>query len=105
MVRQFLLFLIRIYQKAISPILPARCRYYPTCSAYARTALHTHALPHALMLITKRLASCQPFGGSGVDFVPVPMYRYRFVPATWSHSCVFADNFSYQKHQNKLANR
>ncbi|WP_245640029.1 membrane protein insertion efficiency factor YidD [Moraxella oblonga] len=102
--RKFLLFLIKIYQKIISPTLPARCRYYPTCSAYARTALLTHRLPTALRLIAMRLARCQPFGGHGVDFVPVPMYRYHFVPTKWSHSCVFVDNFSYQKRQNKLAN-
>lgn len=102
MVRQFLLFLIGIYQKAISPTIPARCRYYPTCSAYARTALLTHRLPVALGLIGKRLASCQPFGGSGVDFVPVPMYRYCYKPATLSHSYVFVLPYGYQHCLNGL---
>lgn len=100
--RKFLLALIKIYQKAISPLLPARCRYYPTCSAYARTALLTHRLPTALWLIGKRLASCQPFGGGGIDFVPVPMYRYRFCVATVKHCYGKSDVYSYQKWQNHL---
>lgn len=102
MVRQFLLLLIKIYQKIISPAIPARCRYYPTCSHYARTALLTHRLPVALGLIGKRLASCQPFGGSGVDFVPVPMYRYCYTPASVAYSYVFVLPYAYQHWLNRM---
>ncbi|MDO4427817.1 MAG: membrane protein insertion efficiency factor YidD [Moraxella sp.] len=94
--RKFLLLFIKIYQKAISPLLPARCRYYPTCSNYAHTALRVHSLPKALWLIIKRLARCQPFGGSGVDFVPVPMARFYYKPCLYRVSFVKVDKKSYR---------
>ncbi|MBE9579310.1 MULTISPECIES: membrane protein insertion efficiency factor YidD [Moraxella] len=102
MLTKLLLRLVRFYQKAISPLVPARCRYYPTCSAYAHTALTTHTTPKALILVIKRVLSCQPFGGSGIDFVPVPLYRYAFVPAMILHRYPLKDRHSYQARQNHL---
>lgn len=96
MITKLLLIFIRLYQKFISPILPARCRYYPTCSAYAHTALKTHSLSSALILITKRLLSCQPFGGSGIDFVPIPLYRYHFISAKVCYYYGSTDYYSYK---------
>jgi len=63
-------FLIRGYQKFISPILPSSCRYTPTCSHYAIEALKTHGLLRGGWLATKRIVSCNPWGGSGHDPVP-----------------------------------
>lgn len=102
MFTKFLQFFVRFYQKAISPLILARCRYYPTCSAYAYTALTIHTAPKALMLITKRVLSCHPFGGYGVDFVPVPLHRYTFVPAIVLHRHPLKDRHSYQVHQSHL---
>lgn len=63
-------FLIRIYQKFISPVLPSSCRYTPTCSHYTLEALKTHGLIKGGWLGAKRIASCNPWGGSGYDPVP-----------------------------------
>ncbi|MAZ29074.1 MAG: membrane protein insertion efficiency factor YidD [Cytophagaceae bacterium] len=64
------IFLIRIYQRFISPILPSACRYTPTCSHYAVEALQTHGIFKGSWLAAKRIASCNPWGGSGYDPVP-----------------------------------
>jgi putative membrane protein insertion efficiency factor len=62
--------LIKGYQNFISPLLPSSCRYTPTCSHYAVEALQTHGLLKGSWLAAKRIASCNPWGGSGYDPVP-----------------------------------
>jgi putative membrane protein insertion efficiency factor len=64
--------LVRTYQLAISPYLPPRCRYVPTCSAYAVEALETHGALSGGWLALKRILRCHPWGGSGLDPVPGP---------------------------------
>jgi len=64
------IFLVRVYQRAISPILPSSCRYQPTCSQYTVEALQMHGLFKGSWLAIKRIASCNPWGGSGYDPVP-----------------------------------
>jgi len=64
------LFLIKVYQNFISPLLPPTCRYQPTCSHYAKEALEKHGLFKGGWLALKRIASCHPWGGSGYDPVP-----------------------------------
>ncbi len=61
---------IRFYKQFVSPALPSACRYEPTCSAYAYTAVERHGLLRGGWLAAKRLARCQPWGGSGYDPVP-----------------------------------
>ena len=65
-----MLLLIRFYQYAISPMLPPRCRYTPTCSQYAVEAVSKHGAFKGGWLALKRIARCHPFGGSGHDPVP-----------------------------------
>lgn len=101
MLVRFLLRLIRVYQRAISPLLPARCRFYPTCSAYAVQALKWHGLG-GVWLIVRRVLRCQPWGGSGVDFVPLPLAKYRFMPSCVCMSFVYRDVFSYVALRNRL---
>ena len=74
-------YFIVFYQKVISPILPARCRYYPTCSNYGKQALAWHGVWSGSWLLLKRISSCHPLGGHGVDFVPLPLasYGYRYI--------------------------
>ena len=67
--------LIRLYQLVISPYLPASCRYQPTCSHYAGEALTHHGVIIGTGLILYRLVRCAPWGGSGYDPVPVPLFR------------------------------
>lgn len=64
---------IRFYQYCISPLLPARCRYYPTCSEYARKAVLTHGVLKGGMLALLRLLRCHPWSAGGYD--PVPAAR------------------------------
>jgi len=65
-----LIFPIKIYQSAISPMLGSSCRYYPTCSQYSIEALKKHGPIKGLWLAIKRIASCNPWGGHGHDPVP-----------------------------------
>jgi putative membrane protein insertion efficiency factor len=62
--------IIRFYQYVISPYLPPSCRYTPTCSAYGIEALKKHGPFKGGWLTIKRIASCNPWGGSGYDPVP-----------------------------------
>ena len=61
---------IRIYQWAISPILPQTCRHVPTCSVYATEAIKIHGPLKGSWLALKRLAKCHPWGTFGLDPVP-----------------------------------
>jgi putative membrane protein insertion efficiency factor len=66
-----LLLPIWIYQKIISPFLPATCRYSPTCSAYAVEAIKKHGPFHGFYLALRRILSCHPWSKkSGYDPVP-----------------------------------
>ena len=61
---------VRFYQACISPALPRRCRYYPTCSAYAVEAVRVHGALKGVLLAAWRLARCNPLTPGGVDHVP-----------------------------------
>ena len=67
------LILIRAYQLVISPLLPPACRFYPSCSEYAREAVVRWGVWRGLGMSAKRVARCHPFGGHGFD--PVPELR------------------------------
>ena len=68
--RSVLVFLIRTYQRFVSPLFPARCKYYPTCSAYAVEAIRLHGAWRGLCLATWRLLRCNPLSDGGLDPVP-----------------------------------
>jgi len=61
---------IRFYRMAVSPLLPMACRYYPTCSDYAMQALERHGAAKGSWLAARRICSCHPWGGEGIDPVP-----------------------------------
>ncbi|QSN61342.1 membrane protein insertion efficiency factor YidD [Caballeronia sp. M1242] len=67
-----LIALLRFYKVAISPLLGNRCRFYPSCSDYAREAIQYHGAAHGTYLAAKRLCRCHPFSAGGVDLVPTP---------------------------------
>jgi putative membrane protein insertion efficiency factor len=69
-VRSGLLAVIRFYSRAISPALPPRCRFYPTCSAYAAEAIARHGAARGSWLAVRRLVKCAPWHPGGVDLVP-----------------------------------
>jgi putative membrane protein insertion efficiency factor len=58
------------YRRWISPALPPRCRFYPSCSEYAVTAITTHGPVRGFGLAVWRLLRCHPFHPGGIDFVP-----------------------------------
>jgi len=62
--------LVRIYQWTVSPFIPPRCRYLPTCSDYAIEALARHGAIAGGWLALRRIARCHPWGGAGYDPVP-----------------------------------
>jgi len=62
-----LLLPVYFYRLCISPIMPASCRFTPTCSEYAIQALKKHGPFKGSWLTIKRLARCHPWGGSGYD--------------------------------------
>lgn len=68
--KKLFLALIAIYRYAISPMLPPRCRYTPTCSQYAIEAIEKYGAFKGGWLAAKRIARCHPLGGSGYDPVP-----------------------------------
>lgn len=69
--KKLLLAMIRFYQRAISPWFPARCRFRPTCSAYAMEAIRKHGAAKGSWLACKRLCRCHPFY-KGDIYDPVP---------------------------------
>ncbi|MCL4781615.1 MAG: membrane protein insertion efficiency factor YidD [Bryobacterales bacterium] len=70
--RRFVILILTGYKRYVSPLLPAACRFHPTCSEYMREAVETWGVGRGVWLGTKRLARCQPFCAGGFDPVPRP---------------------------------
>jgi putative membrane protein insertion efficiency factor len=68
--RQLLMWMIRAYQLAVSPMLGPRCRFYPSCSCYAHTAIERHGVLRGVWLGIHRILRCHPFAEGGYDPVP-----------------------------------
>jgi uncharacterized protein len=60
---------IRFYQRAISPGIPARCKYHPSCSEYAVEAIRRYGVLRGAVLAVWRILRCNPWSHGGVDFV------------------------------------
>lgn len=72
--KDFVISLIKFYQKHISSHLPAQCRFYPTCSAYAVTAIEYYGVFKGGLMTLWRLLRCNPMCKGGYDPVPVPKH-------------------------------
>ena len=59
---------IRLYQRAISPAIPNRCKYYPSCSEYAVQSIRRFGILRGIVLAAWRLLRCNPWSHGGVDF-------------------------------------
>lgn len=68
--RRLLIAVVRMYQLTLRPLVGHHCRFFPTCSDYAITALQKHGGMHGLRLALFRLARCHPFSPGGCDPVP-----------------------------------
>ena len=67
MIRALVLAPIRFYSRVISPALPPRCKYHPSCSAYAVQAVERYGILRGLVLATWRVLRCNPFSYGGYD--------------------------------------
>ena len=68
--RATLVTLIKLYQYLLSPWVGSHCRFYPTCSEYAKTAIETHGVLRGSWFASKRLLRCHPWHPGGADPVP-----------------------------------
>ena len=68
--KSLLLGLLRLYQYALRPMLGANCRFYPSCSDYAREAIERHGAVRGVWLAARRLGRCHPYHAGGYDPVP-----------------------------------
>ena len=67
--RRMLVYLIRLYQKYISPCFPKHCKYYPTCSEYTMQAVDKYGIIKGSLLGIIRILKCNPFSKGGVDLL------------------------------------
>jgi putative membrane protein insertion efficiency factor len=65
--RKLMVAILRLYKLGVSPMLPSACRYYPSCSEYARQAVEKYGPIRGLWMGVKRLARCHPFHAGGLD--------------------------------------
>ncbi len=65
---------VRVYELTLRPVIGANCRFYPSCSAYAREALATHGALRGSALAARRILRCHPFNPGGYDPVPTPTH-------------------------------
>jgi hypothetical protein len=70
MIARLLIWVARAWQQGPSKVLPPSCRYQPSCSAYAITALSRYGAAKGGWLALKRICRCHPWGGQGSDPVP-----------------------------------
>lgn len=70
MIGRVLIGAVRVYQLAVSPLLPPACRFYPSCSEYAAKAIELHGPVRGVWLGLRRLLKCHPWHPGGVDLVP-----------------------------------
>lgn len=68
--RWLIIQLVRGYRYLLSPWLGNHCRFYPTCSAYAITAVERYGAVHGSWIAVRRLLRCHPWSAGGVDQVP-----------------------------------
>jgi putative membrane protein insertion efficiency factor len=81
--REIVIAPIRVYQRVISPLLPRRCKYHPTCSAYAVDAVREFGILRGLVLAGWRLLRCNPWSHGGYD--PVEAQRLFAPPGHARH--------------------
>lgn len=75
--KRFFIFLVRLYQKYISPLKQPSCRFYPTCSNYSIEAFRKHGAFKGLYLTINRVLRCNPYNPGGIDFVPEEFHFFK----------------------------
>jgi len=79
--RKLIVAFIKLYQKWISPAFPARCKYYPSCSSYAASAISHYGLRGFFMSVW-RLMRCNPWSHGGVDYAVEPAKTFKNIEKT-----------------------
>ncbi len=74
---------VHFYRYAISPMMPPRCRFLPTCSEYTLEALRRHGPLAGGWMATRRICRCHPFNPGGIDPVPDSPSQLRAGPSRW----------------------
>jgi len=69
-VKKAILYMIKLYQKFLSPLKPASCRFYPTCSQYTFQAVSRFGVTKGIILGIRRILRCNPFFKGGYDPIP-----------------------------------
>lgn len=69
--KKVVIWLVRGYQRFISPLFPPSCRYYPTCSNYMIQAVTVHGFFKGALMGVSRIFRCHPFVHGGLDYVPL----------------------------------
>ena len=83
MIARALIALIKLYKRFLSPRLPNRCRFHPTCSEYAIEALSLHGLLRGGAMAVGRLLRCHPLHKGGLDSVSEPRDSYLLKLKEW----------------------
>lgn len=91
-----MILLVKVYQRTISPLLPASCRYYPTCSNYMIEALQKHGPLLGLIMGLARIIRCNPFVRGGVDPVPDKFTIFRNPHPEKNEDAIIANRFHPQ---------
>lgn len=81
--------LIKLYRKYISPLTPPKCKYYPTCSCYALTAVERFGAVRGSALAIWRILRCNPWSMGGVDYVPE---KFTFKVKKYDYSKIDPDD-------------
>jgi putative membrane protein insertion efficiency factor len=76
--KQAIKFVLRCYQRVVSPMLPHSCRFVPTCSQYAIEAVECHGVLSGGLLAAARLLRCHPFARAGCDPVPLAIAKPEY---------------------------
>lgn len=83
MISRALIGIIGAYKRFISPHLPNRCRFHPTCADYSREAIERHGALRGTWLAIKRVFKCHPLHPGGVDRVPEKQAEYLISKREW----------------------
>ncbi len=81
--------LIKFYRRFISPLFPPCCKYYPTCSTYALTAVERFGVFRGSLLAIWRILRCNPWSLGGIDYVPE---KFTFRVKKYDYFCGHDDN-------------
>ena len=93
--------LVKFYRKFISPLFPPKCKYYPTCSSYALTALGRFGFIRGSLLAVWRILRCNPWSMGGIDPVPEKFtFKRKYTDVLSEDEMIHFDNESCSHHHH-----